>query len=76
MLENCVVLCKGCHAVKTGKTDIPRIAKVKRVHRNHIGAKVSRSPLPGGKKSPWRKTFNHGWVRRVSKASVEPEEGE
>lgn len=38
-LSNCQCLCKAHHLLKTTKTDVPTIAKVKRVHANHIGAK-------------------------------------
>jgi 5-methylcytosine-specific restriction endonuclease McrA len=37
-LENCAVLCRGCHGVKTAREDVPRIAKAKRVRAKHIGA--------------------------------------
>lgn len=36
-LENCQVLCKSCHNLKTAKTDVPRIAKAKRVRDLDIG---------------------------------------
>lgn len=38
-LDNCVVLCKPCHGVKTAKGDIPRIAKVKRISDREKGIK-------------------------------------
>lgn len=38
-LENCQVLCLECHQEKTG-TDVGRIRKADRQHRNHIGAKA------------------------------------
>jgi len=38
-LENCVVLCRTCHALKTTQQDIPRIAKSKRIEAKHRGAK-------------------------------------
>lgn len=41
-LENCAVLCRNCHGAKTAKQDVPRIAKAKRVHAKHIGAKPKR----------------------------------
>ena len=37
-LENCQVLCRSCHGIKTSTQDIPAIAKGKRVKRKHIGA--------------------------------------
>jgi len=38
-LENCTVLCRSCHKVKTSKQDIPAIAKSNRIRRRHIGIK-------------------------------------
>lgn len=43
-LANCQALCRAHHALKTARDDVPTIAKVKRQHRNHIGASVSTSP--------------------------------
>lgn len=37
-IKNCQVLCEACHKEKTAKEDIPRIAKMRRQHRRHIGA--------------------------------------
>jgi 5-methylcytosine-specific restriction enzyme A len=42
-LENCQVLCKSCHGLKTTKADVPQIAKAKRRERNHFGIKRPRS---------------------------------
>ena len=50
-LENCEVLCINCDATRTYQTDIPRIAKSKRVRRVHAGIKKPR------KITRWRK-FN------------------
>lgn len=36
-IENCMVLCKSCHAIKTDKHDKPRIAKAKRNYRKAHG---------------------------------------
>jgi 5-methylcytosine-specific restriction protein A len=52
-----------CARIKTAKDATDR-AKVRRVAEKHIGAKRSSRPLPGGKNSPWKKTFARGWVRR------------
>jgi 5-methylcytosine-specific restriction endonuclease McrA len=40
IIENCDVLCTACHGEKTATVDAPRIAKTKRMHAKHIGAKV------------------------------------
>jgi 5-methylcytosine-specific restriction endonuclease McrA len=63
-LDNCAVLCLACHAEKTGKHDVPRIAKAKRQHARHIGAKVSANPLPGSKRSKWKRKMDGTVVRR------------
>ena len=57
-LGNCACVCKACHAAKTARQDVPRIAKAKRVHAKHMGATASRNPLPGGKNSPWKKKID------------------
>lgn len=46
-LENCNVACTACHGVKTTMEDVPRIAKMKRLHANHIGAGKSKPKLRG-----------------------------
>lgn len=55
-LENCVVACDACHAAKTHKGDVPRIAKMKRQRSAHIGARSkrpSRLSKPPGMKFDW-----------------------
>ncbi len=47
-LENCRVLCRSCHSIKT-KLDVTEIAKGKRVRRRHVGAE--------------RRTKFRGWRR-------------
>lgn len=54
--DNCQVLCKACHDLKTRKADIPNIAKAKRRERKHRGIKPERKILT------WRK-FNGDIVR-------------
>lgn len=53
-LENCVAVCKSCHAHKTRTYDIPVIAKGKRVSDRHLGIKPE---------SSWRKR-DPGWQPR------------
>lgn len=48
---------KSCHSQKTPE-DFGRIAKAKRVEARHQGATVSRTPLPGGKASKWKRKIN------------------
>lgn len=62
-LENCRVLCRSCHKVKTSMEDVPRIAKSKRVRRRHIGIR-KRSAFACSKDSPFRKKINGQVVRR------------
>jgi 5-methylcytosine-specific restriction protein A len=38
-LENCAVLCRTCHKLKTSGEDIPRISKAKRQLNKHFGIK-------------------------------------
>jgi 5-methylcytosine-specific restriction protein A len=57
-LENCMVLCTGCHGAKTAGADVPRIAKMKRQKAKHLGAKTTARPLPGSKASGIRRRMN------------------
>ena len=57
----------ACHRGVESKTsdDVRVIAKAKRVHARHIGAKApSRNPLAGGKGSQWKRTVDGRTVRR------------
>ncbi len=63
-LSNCKVLCFNCHGAKTAKSDVPEIARTKRVRDKHIGAFVkSGRPMPGSKASGIKKKMN-GQVER------------
>ena len=63
-LTNCKVLCVNCHGVKTNKSDKPAIAKTAAIRDKHIGAFVkSGRPLPGTKRSGWKKRMD-GTVER------------
>ena len=54
-LENCQVLCRTCHAAKT-KKDVKNIAKAKRIIAKRTKTKKPRGrPLPGTKRSGWKK---------------------
>lgn len=63
-LENCVCLCSKCHRQKTSTVDVPMIAKTKRVKAKAIGAKRSKTPLPGSRGSGWKKKMDGSVVRR------------
>ena len=49
-LENCRVLCRACHGVKTSKADVPAISKAKRREQRNCNAHRSRRPMMGWKK--------------------------
>lgn len=55
--------CKACDSRETPK-DLKFIAKGKRQSDSIYGVKQSSRPMPGSKRSGWKKTFSHGWVRR------------
>ena len=64
-LKNCEVLCLNCHGAKTTKQDVPRIAKAKRVERNHVGARATpKAILPGSKASKFKKRLDGTVVLR------------
>lgn len=48
-LENCQVLCKACHSVKTSTDDVPAIAKTKRIRNRHINAEPKRRGFRGSR---------------------------
>lgn len=48
-LENCQVLCRSCHGVKTSTEDVPAIAKTKRVRNRHINAEPRKRGFRGGR---------------------------
>ncbi len=54
---------RKCHRAKT-KSDIKTIAKTKRVFLRMVGAHRPRSPLPGGRHSPWKRKLDGTVVRR------------
>lgn len=54
-----------CHRDATAKEDIPAIAKAKRREARHIGAKApSRTPLPFGRASKWKRKLSGEIVER------------
>lgn len=53
-----------CHRTQTAQVDIPRIAKAKRTHVKHIGAKRSSRPMVGSRRSPWKRKLDGTVVRR------------
>ena len=63
-LENCVVLCVRCHREKTSNIDRPEIDKTKRILEKSIKAERKGKPMPGSRKSIWKKKLNGETVRR------------
>jgi len=61
---NWFVAHRKCHRVHTSTVDVPLIAKVKRVHQKHVGAKKSRSPMPLGRDSKFKRKMDGTIVRR------------
>jgi 5-methylcytosine-specific restriction protein A len=63
-LENCQVVCTTCDRPKTA-ADAGNLARALRREAAHLGARApSRNPLPGGKRSPWKKRMNGQVVPR------------
>lgn len=50
--DNCRVACRTCHGLKTSKTDVPMIAKGKRVRSKHVNAGSTKR---GGGFRGWKK---------------------
>lgn len=63
-LENCVVLCIGCHGAKTTRDDVPAIAKAKRREARHLGAYRAKRLIPGSKGTGFRKHIDGRVTRR------------
>jgi hypothetical protein len=62
--SNWLVAHRKCHRIHTATVDMPQIAKVKRIHQRHIGAKVTRNPMPGGKQSKFKRKMDGTVVLR------------
>jgi 5-methylcytosine-specific restriction protein A len=62
-LENCKVLCRSCHSIKTTKTDVPQIAKAKRRERKRFGIR-KRSTFACSRDSAFKKKIDGSVVRR------------
>jgi len=63
-MSNWLVAHRRCHRTHTATVDIPMIAKVKRIHQKHVGAKKSRSPMPLGRTSKFKRKMDGTIVRR------------
>lgn len=72
-IENCQVLCNGCHREKTAHRDVPAIAKAKRqadFHQGITGPGLGRSPMACGRLSRLKKTFRRGVVPRQTQVEL------
>lgn len=63
-MSNWLVAHRRCHRVHTATVDIPMIAKVKRIHQKHVGASKSRTPMPMGRNSEFKRKMDGSIVRR------------
>jgi len=63
ILENCVVLCVPCHKEKTGKRDVPAIAKTKRIQDREMGIRKP-SRFAGSRDSKFKKKISGEVVLR------------
>jgi 5-methylcytosine-specific restriction endonuclease McrA len=62
---NWYVAHRKCHRLHTAAVDAPLIAKTKRMHQRHIGAAPkSKTPLPGGRNSKWKRRMDGTVVLR------------
>ncbi|WP_367278201.1 HNH endonuclease [uncultured Alsobacter sp.] len=61
---NLQVLCEPCHSGKTRTRDVPAMAKSARAKARHLGAVRSRRPMPCGRGSGWKRTFDGKILRR------------
>lgn len=62
-LDNCQVLCRSHHDAKTFKSDVPKIAKGKRLRLREAGIK-KRSSFACSKQSKWKKKIDGSVVLR------------
>ena len=63
--DNLQILCRPCHRAKTTQSDVPRLAKTKRLKARHLGARAPSSrPIPGSRHSPWKRKMDGTVVRR------------
>lgn len=62
-LDNCAVLCRSCHSLKTTRRDVPTIAKAKRNY-NKARSIRKQSQFACSKNSKWKKKLNGEVVAR------------
>lgn len=59
-----------CNLDHARSVDVPLIAKVKRIRRKHIGAKINPHPMIGSKASGWKHRMDGTWERRADKRAA------
>lgn len=62
--SNLDVICNWCDRKVKTPADVAEKAKTYRKRKAHLGVKESRHPMPGGRKSKWKKRINGGIVLR------------
>jgi hypothetical protein len=62
--SNWLVAHRKCHRIHTSTVDMPLIAKLKRKQQKHIGASRSKTPLPGGRFSKFKRKMDGTVVLR------------
>jgi hypothetical protein len=68
--DNMQVLCSPCHGGKTRERDVPVIAKTARIRARHLGARTSRRPLPGGRRSRLKRTIDGRALERSGRVNA------
>lgn len=63
-LSNCLAVCPSCHRYKSAKHDTPLAAKTVRQADKHAGIRHTRNPLPGSRKSKWKRRMDGSVVER------------
>lgn len=62
--SNWLVAHRKCHRIQTATIDAPLIAKVRHIRLKHMGIKTSKTPMPMGRASKWKKKMDGTVVRR------------
>jgi hypothetical protein len=63
-LSNCLAVCPRCHKFKSTKHDTPKAAKTVRQRDKHSGIRSEKAPMPGSRKSKWKRTLDGRTVER------------
>jgi 5-methylcytosine-specific restriction protein A len=71
---NLQTLLDACHDTKS-KADVATKSETYHMRARHLGLKRSRTPLPGGKNSPWKRKIGGGVVRRAHADNSKSSEG-